>query len=284
MSVYRIADLPFAVEGGVLDAPLFRNYHPFRAEASAAPLLFMMRFGQVERPAGTETCRYRIFWGLYRVWLRDDKYVVEFRPDGWERGCWMQADKMWTHILVEMTGTADRDISLLDMLLVVAFVYSSAYHNAVLLHASCVKTGETGIAFIGASGVGKSTHSSLWIQHVPGTSLLNDDQPVVRLIDGVPYIFGSPWSGKTDCYKNEKARLEVFFLMRQAIKNEVERVSPKQSFITLLSLCGMMKEDKETFSQITQTCAELAERVKMFKLSVRPEKSAVELAYSCLNK
>lgn len=36
---------------------------------------------------------------------------------------------------------------------------------------------------------------------------MNDDNPVVRVIDGEAMIYGSPWSGKTPCYRQVKAPL-----------------------------------------------------------------------------
>ena len=97
MSVYTIAGLPFEVEGNVLDAPLFRNYHPFRTNVPTdAPRLFTMRFGKVERPAEAETCRYRIDKGLYRMWLYLDFYVVEFILNGKDTGCLMHVNKDWS--------------------------------------------------------------------------------------------------------------------------------------------------------------------------------------------
>ena len=34
--------------------------------------------------------------------------------------------------------------------------------------------------FQGKSGTGKSTHSGLWLKHIPGCELLNDDNPIVH--------------------------------------------------------------------------------------------------------
>ena len=163
----------------------------------------------------------------------------------------------------------------------VTFIYSAASHNAVLLHASCVKLGEKAVAFIGQSGAGKSTHSQLWLNHIPGTSLLNDDQPAVRIHDnGEIIIYGTPWSGKTPCYKQEKATLQGMVRMIQAPYNKITPLSPVFFFKELLSSSSMMRADSSTFKLITSTLSKIASSISSFMLENRPEKEAVDLSYT----
>ena len=279
MSVYTIAGLPFEVEGSVLDAPLFRNYHPFRTDVPTdAPRLFTMRFGKVERPAEAECHVYPTPRGRYIVrW--GDEVTAEFRLEGATEGYRMRVDRSWSDVVADRSAVGV-DPSTLDALVMMAFIYSASFHRCVSLHASCVRVGTDGVAFVGESGAGKSTHSALWLQNVAGATLLNDDQPMLRLTDdGTPYLYGSPWSGKTPCYRNERARLTAFFRMVQAAENRVERMTPVEAFGQLLSSCALVKDDAQTFAPITETCAALAGRVPMYRLLSRPEAAAVRLTY-----
>src|SRR5690606_39491454 len=81
-------------------------------------------------------------------------------------------------------------------LLMVVFGQVGLQHRLILIHASVIAYQQKqGIAFLGKSGTGKSTHSKLWLQHIPDTELLNDDNPVVRLEeDGKAMIYGTPRS------------------------------------------------------------------------------------------
>ena len=85
--------------------------------------------------------------------------------------------------------------------LMLTFTRQTAPLDTLLIHSSVICKDQQGYAFLGKSGTGKSTHSRLWLQHIPGSELLNDDNPVIRICHGTPVIFGSPWSGKTPCYK-----------------------------------------------------------------------------------
>ena len=169
----------------------------------------------------------------------------------------------------------------IDVLIMLTFIYSSASHKAILIHASCVKLDQEAVAFIGQSGAGKSTHSQLWLNNIPGTTLLNDDQPAIRILDnGEIYIYGTPWSGKTPCYKQDKAILKGIIRMIQAPINKITPLSPVFLFKELLSSSSMMRADSLTFKQITSTLSKLASRIPSYILENRPEKEAVDLSYS----
>ncbi len=79
--------------------------------------------------------------------------------------------------------------------------------------------------FLGPSGTGKSTHASLWLENVEGTELVNDDNPVVRILDdGSIKVYGSPWSGKTPCYLNVNYPLGGIVNLIQASHNKISRL------------------------------------------------------------
>ena len=64
--------------------------------------------------------------------------------------------------------------------LMVMYALATASLQTALFHSSVVSLEGYGYMFLGKSGTGKSTHSSLWLKHIEGTALVNDDNPVVR--------------------------------------------------------------------------------------------------------
>ena len=162
----------------------------------------------------------------------------------------------------------------------IAFVYRSAFYHTVTIHASAVAVQDQGCAFIGPSGIGKSTHSRLWLQHIPGTRLLNDDQPVLRLHpDGTVMLYGSPWSGKTTCYHNEGVRLKALFFMQQASENAITRLSGIETFQQLLKATSLMGRDAITFQGISQTQAAICGAVPAYRFQNRPTEDAATLSH-----
>lgn len=87
--------------------------------------------------------------------------------------------------------------------IMVMYALATANSKTLLFHSSVVSYQGRGYMFLGQSGTGKSTHSSLWLKHIEGTELVNDDNPVVRISDNNEVrVYGSPWSGKTPCYRH----------------------------------------------------------------------------------
>ena len=168
------------------------------------------------------------------------------------------------------------------LMLVMAFAGSSK--NTILVHASLVRHNNYGYAFIAKSGTGKSTQVSLWLKYIPNCDLMNDDNPVIRLIDGIPYIYGSPWSGKTPCYRNVKAPLGAITRIDRAKTNSVDKLPPIESFASVLPSCSSMKWDKDIYNNICNIVTKIIERISIYTLHCTPEKEAAEICHKTIAK
>lgn len=219
---------------------------------------------------------------IYKVGDDYSSYYVTLESKNKDELYELYASPVWDKITLSENCTSHAcPSSVIDIFMMLIFIYSSLYHHVVLLHASCIKYGEQGIAFIGCSGAGKSTHSRLWLKYIPGTKLLNDDQPAVRVFEnGKVVIYGTPWSGKTQCYLFDKATLRGIVRMKQAPNNKLISLSPVLLFKELLSSCSMIKSDPVTFKVITSILAKMVSSVSGFILENRPEESAVRLVYN----
>lgn len=97
--------------------------------------------------------------------------------------------------------------------------------EAIAIHSSTIECEGRAVLFLGESGTGKSTHTRLWQEHIPGARLLNDDSPIIRMYQGQATAFGSPWSGKTPCYRNISRPIAGIVRLSQAPANEITRLS-----------------------------------------------------------
>lgn len=213
-----------------------------------------------------------------RLWLTPDSccFLLTFGENSY---C-LQADRRWTRVKTNWkSGTLESYVALNDIIML-SFVYSAAFYDTAIIHASCIAIGRNGCAFVGPSSVGKSTQSSLWEQYIPGSRLLNDDQPIIRFMadDGV-YLYGSPWSGKTPCYHNESVCLKCLFFMEQADENKIVRLSGIETFQKLLKSTSLIGRDTYSFDKISKTQAKVASCVPAFLFRNLKGKEAADLGY-----
>lgn len=108
--------------------------------------------------------------------------------------------------------------------------------DAFVLHGALFKVDDRGIIFVARSGTGKSTHMLYW-QQLLGDKLkiINGDKPIVRLFDGIPYAYGTPWCGKEGLSLNERVELTDICLIERSEKNETIPID-KQDAISFLMM------------------------------------------------
>ena len=128
----------------------------------------------------------------------------------------------------------------------ICFLLATAGMDTIFIHASCVSYQGKAYLFLGKSGTGKSTHSRMWLNALEGVELMNDDHPIIRIgTDGQPVAFGSPWSGKTKCYKNVEAPIGGIIRIIRAPYNKARRLSVIESYASLISSCSGITWEKD---------------------------------------
>ena len=167
----------------------------------------------------------------------------------------------------------------------IAFSQAVLLHRAVAVHASAVCCDGMAYLFTGKSGTGKSTHSRLWLRHVAGTYLLNDDNPVLKLRDdGVVMAYGSPWSGKTPCYRNEGCPVSGLARLFQSEGNRFVPKTDVEAFAVLLQGCSVIRKDSLLYGSLCDTLAGMSSEINVGILECRPDKDAVTVCRNGLER
>lgn len=152
-------------------------------------------------------------------------------------------------------------------------------HQTVAIHTSVIEYKGRTVLFLGESGTGKSTHTRLWRENIEGAVLLNDDSPMLRIIDGKPWMFGSPWSGKTPCYKQESYPLAACVRLSQAPYNKIQRLSIPQAYAALHPSCPPdFAYDDALYDYISETIGEVLAQVPLYHLACLPNADAARLS------
>jgi hypothetical protein len=168
--------------------------------------------------------------------------------------------------------------------LMVLYALATAKLGTALFHSATVEYHGKGYMFLGKSGTGKSTHARLWLRYNEGSALLNDDNPVVRFFapespEGVAraVVYGSPWSGKTPCYKNESLPLGGIVLLSQAPFNKIERLRGVKAYAALVPSISGKRWERLIADGLHYTENALASNVPVWYLECLPDEGAARL-------
>ena len=151
--------------------------------------------------------------------------------------------------------------------------------DTVAIHSSSVVYKGKAVLFLGESGTGKSTHTRLWREYIPGAVLLNDDSPVLRAEDGKVWAYGSPWSGKTPCYKQERYELAGCTRLSQAPYNKMKKLTVLQAYGAIHPSCPPeFAYDGKLYDCISGFIDKLISNIACYHLACLPDKEAAELS------
>lgn len=162
--------------------------------------------------------------------------------------------------------------------LMVMYALATANKQTALFHSSVVSFQDKAYMFLGKSGTGKSTHSRLWLKYIEGTELINDDNPVVRIHDdGSILVYGSPWSGKTPCYRNVSYPLGAIVLLEQAPQNVIRRLKPLEAYAALMISISGKRWDSRVAEGLHETENLLVTHASIWHLDCLPDEDAARV-------
>ena len=280
---YQVAGHGFSVSGETEIFALMGNYEPFEVNHGDRSVittkLEIMRPVPVIPPAFTEELRQEDE-GQEIICGRTDagEPVFEFR--WWnETAGWLVCTDHYHKGRLLMTGKHTK--MAIDNALMVLFALATADEGTVLFHAAVVSHEGKGYMFLGPSGTGKSTHARLWLKYIEGTELVNDDNPVVRISDdGSVTVYGSPWSGKTPCYRNVSYPIGGIVLLSQAPYNKIQRLNGIYAYVALMESISGKRWDSRIADGLHQTENLLATSVPMWHLECLPDEEAAAMCFA----
>ena len=222
------------------------------------------------------------FYGIsYNVFLEEGVMTVCMSKQEKEYYFQISADK--STVITDITLIKESESFFLLYFLRTAYGIISAYHKTLKIHASVIEKEGKALIFLGKSGTGKSTHSKLWQKYVPGCALLNDDEPIIRIMnDGTIKVFGAPWSGSTPCYRNAYAEVSAFVHLYQSDENRLTKQNGVESFTSLLQSTAIMRSDIDNRTMIISMINDILEKVSVYRLDNRPDREAVSLSETLL--
>lgn len=192
---------------------------------------------------------------------------------------WLRTDRSFRNAELRILSDSLKDsLFCINNSLMLMFAFSTATLNTLEMHASVIRNGGKGYLFLAPSGTGKSTHSQQWLKCIPGSDLLNDDNPIVRIWpDGRIIVYGSPWSGKTPCYRNIECPAGAFVQIRRSPENRITPLDILEAYALVYSSCSGLKFDSRMADGLHDSIAAAVEAVPCFVLDCRPDEDAARV-------
>lgn len=289
LNSYKVAGFVFDVKTpDSLDIPeSMSNLAPFICTDADAPRIFSLEVVEEMQTWQPEL----IFcsddgpgFPEIRLFKASDGWLVRVRPlPKLKEASVMWIDGAFSNAKLQILCQEERVFALNNAMMLL-YAFSTARLGALEMHSSVVTNDGKGYMFLGKSGTGKSTHSSLWLKHIPGTELLNDDNPILRMMpDGTAIVFGSPWSGKTPCYKAKEAPVGAIVRIRQAPENAIQRLPLVQAYASIMSSASSFRPFSDLAEGWHRTIEALVSSVPCYTLDCLPDQGAAELCFKTVN-
>lgn len=279
--IYKVAGFYFAIDMSESEHNLLTNYEPFAVNSNSEELLFSLTIDQnysapIEEKVFTdssdddmpriEICRTKDGWLIEESVLKTSPLCLHLYATTDFKRAWLRYEQQNVRFAIDNAA----------MLL---FAFATAKQHTLEMHASVTIKDGYGYMFLGKSGTGKSTHSRMWLNAFPQAWLLNDDNPIVRLQQDEQgrvqaFVYGSPWSGKTPCYKNQQAPIGAIVKLAQAPYNKIHPLRLPEAYAYILSSASGLKIVPEMMDALYETIAQLIQTIQVYGMECLPDTDA----------
>lgn len=165
----------------------------------------------------------------------------------------------------DFSGKGQSDTYAFEGIEIVIFTNWLANFSDVILHAAGIAVDGKGFAFVGSSGVGKSTLSEALAKE-PGVTMLGEDQVVLRYLDEQFWIFGTPWHERPELCSPIGVPLTKVFFLERTDGEQFERLSPIEGVKRLLQTAFIPYYRSGKLPGILNRLTMLAEEVPFYRL------------------
>ena len=295
---YRVAGLAFSIAAEPEQLAVLTNYEPFVIPASQAPeRLFDITPGNVgdtsdKKTVYTDTSdedmpRIEVYRLPARENNKEDDWLLQVAKNKAGEICTRIRASYDFSLVTLQIESADTRFAI-DNTAMLMYAFTTADKGVLEMHASVTVKDGHGFLFLGHSGTGKSTHSRLWQEAFDDARLLNDDNPILAVLDHEGQrqvrVYGSPWSGKTPCYINRDVPVGGIVKLCQAPHNKIRQLRLPEAYAYMLSSASGLKIVPAMMDALYTTIAEMIQLIPLHELECLPDTDAARLCESTVNR
>ncbi|MDO4804362.1 MAG: hypothetical protein Q4A32_06045 [Lachnospiraceae bacterium] len=150
--------------------------------------------------------------------------------------------------------------------------------GAFIFHGSVLAVDGRAYLFTAPSGTGKTTHTRLWMDQIPGAAVLNGDKPLLRVTEREILACGTPWQGKENYGCNMICPLEAVCILQRSGENHIEPVTMSEALAVLIQQTHR-PEQPEALCRTLDLVGRMGSRVKLYRLGCNMEPEAAWVSY-----
>ncbi len=96
--------------------------------------------------------------------------------------------------------------------------------------------------------------------------------------------YGSPWSGKTPCYRNMNAAVAGIVRLSQAPQNCFKRLEDVNAFVEIYKGCSVLRADESLHDLLCDKLTAVVDSVIVGHLACLPDEDAARLCHAKLTE
>ena len=157
------------------------------------------------------------------------------------------------------------------------------FFNGIMLHSSCIAVDGEGYLFSAPCGTGKSTHAELWKKHFGDRAVfINDDKPVLRIVEDKIYACGTPFSGKTNLNSNICVPVKGICILDRGKENKIIEINTKDALPKILNQM-YRPSDPEAMVKTLYIIDKILSTVPVYHLYCNISDDAVVTSYEAMS-
>lgn len=168
------------------------------------------------------------------------------------------------------------------------FALSSVFNRkaidycTMLVHSSALIYDGGAYLFSGDSGIGKSTHTRLWLEAFGDkVHIMNDDKPVVQIFGDKAVVFGTPFDGGSGIALNEAYPLKAIIFIERGEENSIRIPETKEIIQKLYFQTARMVGKKSAVNMLVNI-ENLISLSKFYVLTCNMDISAAHTAFNVI--
>ena len=151
-------------------------------------------------------------------------------------------------------------------------------YDALVFHGAVLEYDGIAYAVTAHSGVGKTTHTRLWLKEFEGKAkILNGDKPILRIIDGEVYAASTPWRGKEGYGYNGMRKLGAIGFLARGTVNKSRTVTPDDAVMRFMNQVYISKVNVLSLTRSMRVCNKLLSGVPLYEFECNMDPDAAHV-------